>query len=74
MSTGAAEPTARETKIRAILDDLIRQRHAIEARGADEGLRQANRLGIVYWQQELRRAVAHDAPVSRRTSSPGQAA
>jgi len=67
MSANAAEPTARERKIRAILDDLIRQRHAIEARGADEGLRQANRLGIVYWQQELRRAVARDTPAGGRT-------
>jgi hypothetical protein len=66
MSAGPAQQTARERTIRAILDDLIRQRRAIEARGADEGLRQANRLGIVYWQQELRRAAAGDR-VGRRT-------
>jgi hypothetical protein len=63
MSAGPAEPSARESKIRSILDDLMHQRRAIEARGADEGLRQANRLGIVYWQQELRRAAAHDGRV-----------
>ncbi len=60
MSADTAAQTARESTIRAILGDLIRQRRAIEARGADEGLRQANRLGIVYWQQQLRRAVAEE--------------
>jgi hypothetical protein len=65
MSAGTATQTARESTIRAILGDLIRQRRAIEARGADEGLRQANRLGIVYWQQQLRRAVAEDARTGR---------
>ena len=51
---------AREDKIRAILDDLIRQRHRIEHSRADEGLRQANRLSIVYWQWQLSQARAED--------------
>jgi len=47
----------REERIRAILDDLIRQRRRIEHSPADEGLRQANRLSIVYWSWQLRQAV-----------------
>jgi len=48
-------PTSSE--IRTILDDLIRQRrHMDEA--ADPGLREANRLGIVYWQWQLAQARA----------------
>jgi hypothetical protein len=54
MSTSVAT-TMREAEIRAILDDLIRQRRRIDASQADDGLRHANRLGIVYWQVQLRR-------------------
>ena len=49
---------AREGRIRAILDDLIRQRGRIEHSRADEGLLQANRLSIVYWQWQLSRELA----------------
>lgn len=52
---------AREGKIRAILDDLIRQRGRIEQTRADEGLRQANTLSIVYWQWQLSLARAERA-------------
>jgi hypothetical protein len=48
----------REGRIRLILDDLIRQRRRIEQTRADEGLRQANRLSIVYWQWQLSRELA----------------
>jgi len=43
---------------RTILDDLIRQRQHMRAAGVDEGLFEANRLGIVYWQLQLARASA----------------
>jgi hypothetical protein len=41
-----------------ILDDLIRQRRGMRAAGVEEGLLEANRLGIVYWQWQLARASA----------------
>ena len=47
----------REESIRVILDDLICQRRRIEQTRADEGLRHANRLSIIYWQWQLSRAV-----------------
>ena len=52
MSVGGVV-TPREAQIRSILDDLIRQRRRLEREGADEGLRHANRLGIVYWRWQL---------------------
>ena len=45
------------SEMRAILDDLIRQRRRMTA-SSDPGLREANRLGIVYWQWQLSRARA----------------
>jgi hypothetical protein len=43
-------------RARAVLDDLIRQRRRMEAEQADDGLLEANRLGIVYWRLQLSRA------------------
>jgi hypothetical protein len=43
---------------RKILDDLIQQRRQMQADGLDDGLLEANRLGIVYWQLQLARASA----------------
>jgi hypothetical protein len=45
-------------RARTILDDLIRQRQQMRAAEVDEGLVEANRLGIVYWQLQLARASA----------------
>jgi hypothetical protein len=42
---------------RSILNDLIRQRQGMRTTGVDEGLLEANRLGIVYWQWQLNRAM-----------------
>ena len=58
--------SSREGSIRALLDDLIRQRQRLEATATEPDLLAANRLGIVYWQQELSRCLAerreaHDA-------------
>jgi hypothetical protein len=51
--------SAAETEVRArtILDDLIRQRHGMEAEKADAGSLEANRLAIVYWRVQLDRAL-----------------
>jgi hypothetical protein len=48
--------TADVQRARAILDDLIRQRQSLRSAPVDEGLLEANRLGIVYWQWQLARA------------------
>ena len=45
-------------RARSILGDLIRQRQGMRAAAADDGLLEANRLGIVYWQWQLNRALA----------------
>jgi len=56
--TSAPAGVPKEARIRGILDDLIRQRQALEHADADDGLRHANRLGIVYWQWQLSRVLA----------------
>jgi hypothetical protein len=64
LSSGAAsdEPmNATEGAIRAILDNLVTQRRRLEQDAAAQGLLDANRLAIAYWQQRLLRARADDA-------------
>jgi len=51
-----SDPATAE-RARSILGDLIRQRQGMRAAAADEGLLEANRLGIVYWQWQLNRAL-----------------
>ena len=51
------DPAAAE-RARSILNDLIRQRQSMRAADLDEGLLEANRLGIVYWQWQLARALS----------------
>jgi hypothetical protein len=46
------------SEARAILNDLIRQRQRILAEREDADLLEANRLGIVYWQLQLARALS----------------
>jgi hypothetical protein len=48
-------------RARSILNDLIRQRQGMHTAAVDQSLLEANRLGIVYWQWQLNRAlgVAH---------------
>jgi hypothetical protein len=55
MDIGAESSSARA---RSILDDLIRQRQLMYASDADASLIEANRLGIVYWQWQLSRALS----------------
>jgi hypothetical protein len=45
-------------RARAILGELIHQRQGLRAAAADDGLLEANRLGIVYWQWQLNRALS----------------
>ncbi len=50
------DPAAAE-RARSILNDLIRQRQNMRADDVEDGLLEANRLGIVYWQWQLTRAL-----------------
>jgi hypothetical protein len=50
------DPVSTDTA-RAILNDLIRQRQQMQGTECDRSLLEANRLAIVFWQQELRRAI-----------------
>jgi hypothetical protein len=45
-------------RARSILDDLIRQRKLMHGSDADASLIEANRLGIMYWQWQLSRALS----------------
>jgi hypothetical protein len=45
-------------RIHSILDNLIRERQRLRHAAHEESLLEANRLAIVYWQQELTRALA----------------
>jgi hypothetical protein len=58
------EGPATAERARSILNDLIRQRQHMRDAGVDEGLMEANRLGIVYWQWQLARALGTSAPKS----------
>jgi hypothetical protein len=49
--------------IRAVLNSLVRERQALRRAGTDQAALEANRIAIVYWQQELsRRLVETGAP------------
>ena len=54
--TGDGSETAEYA--RSILDDLIAQRRLLRAHPCEPGLLEANRLGIVYWQLQLTRALS----------------
>ena len=51
-------PDISSAQARSILDDLIRQRQTMRGAAADASLIEANRLGIVYWQWQLSRALS----------------
>jgi hypothetical protein len=52
----SADPATAE-RARLVLGDLIRQRQGMRDADVDERLLEANRLGIVYWQWQLARAL-----------------
>ena len=58
-SGGRTPEATRSSRIREILDDLIRQRQSLRLAGNVEepGLLEANRRSIVYWQTELGRTL-----------------
>ena len=50
----ADQPTTLE-RIRAVIDALVHERQLLRHTGTDPAALEANRLAIVYWQQELSR-------------------
>lgn len=54
----SADRALRPDEARAVLNDLIRQRQRMLVDTPDPELLEANRLGIVYWQLQLARAVS----------------
>jgi hypothetical protein len=53
----SAATAVRSERARSILGDLIRQRQLMRTDPPDEGLLEANRLAIVFWQWELSRSL-----------------
>lgn len=47
-------------RARSILGDLVRQRQLMRGDSADDGLLEANRLAIVYWQWQLTRSLLEE--------------
>jgi hypothetical protein len=51
--------------IRRILDRLVEERQQLRHSGEDAAALEANRLALVYWQQQLQRAlVAEHTPAA----------
>jgi hypothetical protein len=47
------DPAGAVDRIRAILNTLVHERQALRHAGDDAAALEANRLAIVYWQQQL---------------------
>jgi hypothetical protein len=54
----SAAHTIGSDEARAVLNDLIRQRERASFDQPDSEFLEANRLGIVYWQLQLARALS----------------
>lgn len=52
-SPALAQQAHTEDRIRTVLDSLVGERQELRRRGTDPAALEANRIGIVYWQQEL---------------------
>jgi hypothetical protein len=63
----SGDPATAE-RARLILNELIRQRRGMREAGVDAGLLEANRLGIVYWQRQLTRALGAPRQKSEATT------
>ena len=52
-SPDAAGRAGNADRVRAVLASLVHERQALRYAGTDRAALEANRLAIVYWQQEL---------------------
>ena len=50
-----------EDRIRGVLNSLVRERQELRRRGTDRATLEANRIAIVYWQQELSKRLIETA-------------
>jgi hypothetical protein len=53
VATPAADQSNTTDRILAVLDSLVRERQALRHSDTDPAALEANRIAIVYWQQEL---------------------
>jgi hypothetical protein len=60
-SPAAAAQAWTPDRIRAVLNSLVHERQALRDAGDAPGPLEANRLAIVYWQQELSRRLIEAA-------------
>jgi hypothetical protein len=52
-SPDGAGRAGKADRVRAVLASLVHERQALRYAGTDRAALEANRLAIVYWQQEL---------------------
>jgi hypothetical protein len=55
-------------RIRVVLDSLVRERQALRHGGIDPAALEANRISIVYWQQELSKRLIEASRANEVTS------
>lgn len=54
----SAERAEATHRIRAVISSLVTERQALRDHGSDLAALEANRLALVYWQQELAKRLA----------------
>jgi hypothetical protein len=57
-------------RIRRVLDSLVQERQELRRRNTDPAALEANRLAIVYWQQELSKRLIKPAAVHPESLAP----
>jgi hypothetical protein len=55
--------------IRGIIDRLVVERQSLRADGGDLAALHANRLALAYWQLQLTRALAAEAPTGNAAAA-----
>jgi hypothetical protein len=58
MTPAEAGAAGRDELIRRVLDSLVAERQRLRSSAVEPALLEANRLAIVYWQNELVREIA----------------
>jgi hypothetical protein len=55
------KPRVSVADLQRVIDSLVSERQALRSSGADHATIEANRISLVYWQQELARALIASA-------------
>ena len=61
MSAAAAQQPDGEELIHGVINSLVRERQDLRRHNGDRALLEANRLAIVYWQQQLARRLIQNS-------------